>query len=512
MVRSLVLVAVWLWGTWGSAQLVDPGVHYSRSITEEGLRKDLTVIASDDMAGRDTGEEGQKKAAAFLVERFKEIGTDPIPDALERGMIDGYQQRYGLDVVRLGAMRLFLAGKELIYGKQQFYALNALKGDRSESTITVMQRKNRDASTGQGADGAVFVLYDQEDERVFEDGRGLMREFGILGREFSARGWELGFLVIEDPQAIVARYPNMFHGARMELAKGDTVSYHIPSGTTQFFVIDRASFDVLMDQAGKKAKKWLKGSKKQALRAKADVQVVYAPDHGRVWAENVLGYVEGGSKKEELIVVSAHYDHIGVMDGTIYNGADDNGSGTAALLAMADVFMDAKRNGRGPMRSVLFLAVSGEERGLLGSQYYSENPVFDLGNTVADLNVDMIGRVDTIERSDDAYIYIIGSDRLSTELHAVNEKANEAVGLELDYRYNAEDDPNNFYYRSDHYNFVRYGIPSIFYFSGVHADYHGPNDVVERIRFDLVRKRTQLVFLTAWELANRAKRIQVDVQ
>ena len=157
------------------------------------------------------------------------------------------------------------------------------------------------------------------------------------------------------------------------------------------------------------------------------------------------------------------------------------------------------------------MPVSGEEKGLLGSRYYSDHPVFPLERTVADLNIDMIGRTDSAHTTAAPYVYIIGSDRLSTELHAVNEAANtNYTKLDLDYRFNAENDPNRFYYRSDHYNFARKGVPSIFYFSGVHEDYHQPGDDVEKIRFDLLHQRTLLVFHTAWILADRENRPVVD--
>jgi Zn-dependent M28 family amino/carboxypeptidase len=157
--------------------------------------------------------------------------------------------------------------------------------------------------------------------------------------------------------------------------------------------------------------------------------------------------------------------------------------------------------------------VSGEEKGLLGSEYYSEHPVFPLENTVADVNVDMIGRTDQKHEGNANYIYVIGSNRLSTELHDINEAANaQYAHLDLDYTFNAKNDPNRFYYRSDHYNFARKGIPSIFYFSGVHKDYHQPSDTVDKIMFEKMEKIGRLIFYTAWELANREDRIRVNVK
>ncbi|MEO0332460.1 MAG: M28 family peptidase, partial [Bacteroidota bacterium] len=189
----------------------------------------------------------------------------------------------------------------------------------------------------------------------------------------------------------------------------------------------------------------------------------------------------------------------------------DDGSGTVTVLEVAEAFVEAKEAGNDPRRSVLFMTVSGEEKGLFGSKYYTEYPVFPLRQTIANLNIDMVGRIDPYHAEDSNYVYIIGSDRLSTELHQINEEANQAyTQLDLDYRYNAEDDPNRFYYRSDHYNFAKNNIPVIFYFNGTHADYHRPTDTIEKISFPLLQKRAQLVFHTAWKLANRDERIVVD--
>ncbi|MEL0275640.1 MAG: M28 family metallopeptidase [Flavobacteriaceae bacterium] len=228
--------------------------------------------------------------------------------------------------------------------------------------------------------------------------------------------------------------------------------------------------------------------------------------------ENVVAIIEGKSKPEEYIVISSHLDHEGIKNGEIYNGADDDGSGTVALLEIAEAFQAAAAEGNGPARSIIFLHVSGEEKGLLGSRYYTDNPLYPLANTVANLNIDMVGRTDPKRESKNRnYVYLIGTDRLSTELHQISEQANDAtIKMDLDYTYNAADDPNRFYFRSDHYNFAKNNIPVIFYFNGTHADYHKPTDTVEKIQYDLLAQRAQLVFYTAWQLANRENRIVVD--
>lgn len=228
-------------------------------------------------------------------------------------------------------------------------------------------------------------------------------------------------------------------------------------------------------------------------------------------SENVWAFIEGTEKPEEILIISAHYDHVGMKNGEVYNGADDDGSGTVALLEIAQAFMEAKKQGYGPKRSILFLHVTGEEHGLHGSRYYSENPLFPIANTIADLNIDMIGRRDEEHAADGNYVYVIGSDRLSTDLHNINEAANaKYTHLKLDYKYNERNDPNQFYFRSDHYNFAKKGIPIIFYFNGVHADYHKATDKPNKIEYDLLAKRAQLAFVTAWELANRENRPVVD--
>lgn len=228
-------------------------------------------------------------------------------------------------------------------------------------------------------------------------------------------------------------------------------------------------------------------------------------------SENVLAYIEGSEKSDEIIVISAHLDHVGVEKGVIYNGADDDGSGTVAILEIAEAFQRAQMEGNGPKRSILFLHVTGEEKGLLGSRYYTENPIFPLANTIANLNIDMIGRIDERHLENPNYIYLIGSDKLSSELHVISEETNKKyIQMDLDYKYNDDNDPNRFYYRSDHYNFAKVNIPIIFYFNGTHEDYHRPTDTPDKINYELLESRTRLIFHTAWELANREDRIIAD--
>ena len=228
-------------------------------------------------------------------------------------------------------------------------------------------------------------------------------------------------------------------------------------------------------------------------------------------SENIWAFIEGSEKPNEIVVISAHYDHVGIKNGQVYNGADDDGSGTVALLEIAQAFETAKKEGHGPKRSILILHMTGEEHGLFGSEYYSQHPIFPLANTITDINIDMIGRRDEKHAKSNNYIYLIGSDYLSSDLYKICEEANNKYNhLEIDYQYNDRNDPNRFYYRSDHYNFAKNGIPSVFLFNGVHADYHQASDEVEKIEFDALEKRARYAFTIAWELANRDKRPVVD--
>lgn len=231
-----------------------------------------------------------------------------------------------------------------------------------------------------------------------------------------------------------------------------------------------------------------------------------------VKTENVAAIIEGSEFPNEYIVISSHLDHVGIQNGMIHNGADDDGSGSVSLLEIAEAFQEAAAAGQGPKRSILFLHVTGEEKGLLGSAYYANNPLYPLANTMVNLNVDMIGRLDPKrEDKDPNYIYLIGADKISQELHDISEATNKRyTQIKLDYTFNDDKDPNRFYYRSDHYNFAKKNIPVIFYFNGTHEDYHAPGDTPDKINYEMLAKRSQLIFHTAWELANRNDRIKIN--
>ena len=240
--------------------------------------------------------------------------------------------------------------------------------------------------------------------------------------------------------------------------------------------------------------------------AKLNVQL----DQTRTKSQNVAGILEGTDPqlKDEYVTFSAHYDHLKTgPNGEIYHGADDDGSGTSAVLAIAKA-MSLNR----PRRSVLIIFHAGEELGLLGSEYNTDfAPVVPLEKIVTDLNIDMIGRSKPAGDKDPAdehltdanSVYLVGSNRISPELHQISEETNDQFQkLRLDYYYNDPANPERIYYRSDHWNYAKHGVPIIFYFTGTHADYHRPSDTIDKIDFNKMTQVTRLVFETGWRIAN----------
>ena len=258
--------------------------------------------------------------------------------------------------------------------------------------------------------------------------------------------------------------------------------------------------------------------RKQALTPrKTDISahMIVAQQVTRTNTQNVAGILEGSDPKlkNEYVVFSAHYDHLKTnANGDIYPGADDDGSGTTAILTIAHA-MSLER----PKRSVLVIFHAGEELGLLGSEYNTDYaPVVPLDQMVADLNIDMIGRSrpqgdkdPKDEHLTDANtVYLVGSNRISKELHEISEETNSQFQkMKLDYYYNDPNNPERIYFRSDHWNYAKHGVPIIFYFDGVHVDYHQPTDTIDKIDFDKMTKITRLVFETGWRLANLDHRL-----
>ncbi len=510
MLKSLFTALLVGTGLAGFAQVDSIPLRYGNSITEEGLRTHLTMIASDAYEGRETGLKGQKMAAEYIKEQFKKSGIPPVPDATLRGLLaDGYEQQYPITETRLGGLSIAVGDQYFEFLKDYFYTSERLRQPLEVQDVTVVSPLAAGGVKLGGGNKVVMVLDPPDRKPGDEEDEAIFTKVKDIAAALAGTGTEVVLLVqnratqIMQAQGRNLAAPRMRLGTAEELAAGKK--------GPQLVVITPELAQAILDQAKVTMKKAVKGTAKKRMTIRSPLSFQYASRNRELTGENVLGYVEGRDKKGEVIAVTAHYDHIGMADGEVYNGADDDGSGTVAVLEMARAFAQAKADGHGPRRSMLFMTVSGEEKGLLGSEWYTDHPVFPLDSTVADLNIDMIGRVDTVHEDSVAYVYVIGSGRISSELKQINEAQNATyTKLHLDYTFDADSDPNRFYYRSDHYNFAKHGVPVAFFFNGVHADYHGPFDEVDKIRFDLLQQRALLVFYTAWELANRDKRIVSD--
>ena len=482
---------------------------YASSITLDDLKEDLYIYASDKFEGRETGKPGQKKAVEFIKAHYQNLDiASPISK-------NDYFQEVPLKVINTPDVDFNVNGKKFTY----FDDFISIAPSNSE-TLDINE--------------LIFVGYGIDTDSYSD-----FKNLDVKGKVVVAKNGEPKN---EDGTYTVSgtNETSKWSNVRQELAsKRDAAK---DKGAKAFVFISPELFKSYsgyfkrQSESGGSGRLYLEGddnpmhffmcnenlgealvanykNKNTSETLKTTLKLNYANKSDDMQSENVAAFIKGTEKPNEVIVISAHLDHEGIKDGKVYNGADDDGSGTVAVMQIAKAFQKAVKAGHGPKRSILFLHVTGEEKGLLGSRHYTDNdPIIPLANTVANLNIDMIGRTDPKRENDNRnYVYLIGSDKLSTELHEVSEAVNkDCCNIELDYTFNDDNDPNRFYYRSDHYNFAKNNIPVIFYFNGTHDDYHQPSDTPDKIQYDLLENRTRLVFYTAWELANRDQRVAVD--
>ena len=477
------------------SQPEEDAMKYAETIKQEELYDKLSILASDALEGRETGERGQKMAAAFISDHFKRLGLTP---PVKQGSSYSYYQPVPLYSSVPGNIYFVVGGEKYDnFNKIAYYGTYHSEGEKEMEAVFV----------GKGSE--------QELNQVDVKGK------AVIIRIDNPRGWRTPHKLAKEKGAMISLI--VTHATDSEFNNySEMLKDYLSNGRLSLEVPKRQNTDQGIFMIAPSVAAKIVSSKVEDLNKAADNGRLKKVKTGmlkyqikqkkiEVSTENVLGYLEGSDLKDELLVLTAHYDHIGRRGDKINNGADDDGSGTSAIMEIAEAFVKAKEEGKGPRRSILFMAVSGEEKGLLGSAYYTDNPVFPLENTVVNLNIDMIGRIDREHKDNSNYIYLVGADRLSTELHEISEKVNETyTQFELDYTLNDENHPDRIYYRSDHWNFAKNNIPVIFYFNGVHEDYHRPTDTIDKIEFELLTKRTKLVYYTAWVLANRNDRLVVD--
>lgn len=480
-----------------TAQKKNDAAKYAGTIKAEELKEKLTILAGPEMEGRETATEGQRKAAAYIEEQFKKIGLKP-------GNGNSYQQFYQVyeDSLAGGTLKLYRSS----FALDQHFTLSsgAMNGTHTVNEIVfagfgMVDSVNNDYQNLDVKGKWVMII---EGAPADIDKKTPSRWIGSASTQAKLRNAKAkgaaGVLFVN------RTYPSL----RPSVGKGFMYMKRNNATDINFVSISwQAAASVLT----KPIKQF--SDLKNIQPGVYSTQIVLSVNKSTktLQSSNVLGVLEGTDKKDEFVFLTAHYDHLGMHNGAIYYGADDDGSGTVSIIEIAEAFAQAAKEGKGPRRSIVFMAVSGEEKGLWGSEYYTSNPIFPLSKTSVDLNIDMVGRIDPKYKGDSLnYVYVIGEDKLSSDLQPITDSVNSFIKMELDRRYNDVTDPNRFYYRSDHYNFAKNGVPIIFYFNGTHADYHKASDTVDKINFDVMTKRVKLIYFTAWIMANREAMLKRD--
>ena len=502
------------------------------TIAAAQLRDYLTFIASDEMEGRDTPSRGLDTTAKFLAMNLNRWGFKPAGDdgsffqhiELRRNRADSDQTKVELNghALTTGTDFIPAGGSGTATGSLVFAGSGWL-----------IKSKNMDAYKGIDPAGKIAVIFGTPNQSP----RGISRaELGKIGEdsiapiEYARQKGVAGIIYIPDSQ-YVANWPRirirvMERGATFvaKFAPQQPPPPSLPSVVVspdvvnQLFAGEREAAGPILaatSAANLPAPFAMSDDKKATLNM--------ASTSESIPTQNVVAIWEGRDPvlKSEYVALGAHYDHVGsgcppVGNDRICNGADDDGSGTTALLAMAEALAKAQAR---PKRSILFVWHCGEEKGLWGSRYFTEYPTVPLDHIVAQINIDMIGRSkkegDTNPRNAELTgpdaIYLIGSTMMSTELgELVNDVNKSYLNLTLDTRYDAPSDPNRFFYRSDHFNYARKGIPIIFFFDGVHEDYHRASDTADKIDYEKMQKVARTIYMTLWEIANRPTRLKVD--
>lgn len=483
---KIFLISIFFLSFSAHAQKKSIPTTFANTITAANLKKHLYIIAGKEMEGRETATEGQRKAAAYIESQFKQIGLQP-------GNNGSYQLFYPVYQDSLTGATVEVNGQRFDLDKDFNVNLNNFAATQAFSEVTFLAKNvSVDSIKKINITGKLVLIAGENTQGVRGGG--------------SPR---LNALRIGNPAAILLignNYPRTIAASRK--ANQSLSLFKRSFGPQQFTVSENIAKAIIGNNYADA------NNSLNASVISANILLDVKKITNTLQSSDVLGILPGTDLKDEYLFITAHYDHLGKRDTVIYYGADDDGSGTVSVIEMAQAYAKAKAVGKGPRRSIVFMTVSGEEKGLWGSEYYGSHPVYPLNKTTADLNIDMIGRIDPDRKIGDStnYVYVVGDDKISSDLKPISEaQNNKFTKLELDYKYNDPNDKERIYYRSDHYNFAKNGVPIIFYYDGMlRPDYHQPTDTPDKINYVLMAKRAQLVFYTAWEMANRDKMLNRD--
>ncbi|GAC1420979.1 MAG: hypothetical protein NVS1B13_18700 [Flavisolibacter sp.] len=482
MKSSLLFTALFFVTYFSFSQKSSLAPVFAKLINPQDLRANLFLLASAEMEGRETATPGQRKAAAFIESYFSQLGLMP-------GNNGSFQLFYPVYKDSIAGSEVEVNGKPFERDKDFKASEGNISATQRFSEIVVLGTNVADSLTNFPLAGKVVL--------ILSNGAGNYKNIRPLFNTILRKG--VAAILIVD---------SSFIGSNNNRRGNTTVNLFKKSiAPQQYYISDNIARAIIGNEFYILNYNTIK-------TFSAEISLVTNKTTIILESSDVIGLLPGTDLKEEYVVVSAHYDHLGMHKGVIYYGADDDGSGTVSLMQIAKAFVKAKQAGKGPRRSIVFLANSGEEEGLWGSDYYTGHPTYPLSQTSVDLNIDMIGRIDPNRKNGDStnYVYVVGDHKLSSELKPISEALNKKyTKLELDYKYNDPKDKEMIYYRSDHYNFAKKGIPIIFYFDGVHRDYHRPSDTPDKINYQLMTKRAKLIFYTAWEFANKSHLVKRDL-
>ena len=512
MKNVFVILYLVLFFSTGDAQIVSSEVDALKKI-----RTNLEFLASDELEGRESTTKGETISSLYIAKELERYGVKPFGDDAT------YFQNFEVEVrwVDENSKVTFIADDgetELKLGDDFLLSRNPMPGEAySGKNYEIVFAGYGVTANSYGYDdyanidvsGKVVLIFRDapllDDEKVFSDEDHEKYSETNYKIETAVENGATGILFL--PRSSISKYwrwikhraiSSSFKLAENEVDKNEaTIPVILLSLETAADLLsgDKFSFEEMSEEAEN-------GELRRAFLLNKKVKLDYKTYKEIRTSRNIIGIIEGTDEEllNEYVTFGAHYDHVGITEGEIYNGADDNGSGTVAILEAARRIALLKENNR----SILVIFHAAEEKGLLGSKYLTVNSTF-MEDLVVNINVDMVGR-ESIDS-----VFCIGSDKLSNELHELVQKVNdETVDFVLDYTFDDPNDPNRYYYRSDHYNYAKRGIPIVFFYDHMTEDYHKPTDDVEKIDFQKIEKISTLITELAIRISNLDHKLLVD--